>query len=95
MFQKNISESKHESGNNTQTLWELGELSGRESEMFVKISLIEGNESLNWMAEGTEMKTQRYCASRIYGTGEFTGGPVVRTSCFNCHHPGFNPWLGN
>ena len=26
---------------------------------------------------------------------EFAAGPVVRTPCFHCRGPGFNPWLGN
>ena len=26
---------------------------------------------------------------------EFPGGPVVRTQCFHCGCPGFNPWSGN
>ena len=25
---------------------------------------------------------------------EFPGGPVVRTPCFHCWGPGFNPWSG-
>lgn len=28
-------------------------------------------------------------------TGEFPGGPEVRTPCFHCCGPRFNPWLGN
>ena len=27
--------------------------------------------------------------------GKFPGSPVVRTRCFYCWGPGFNPWLGN
>ena len=27
--------------------------------------------------------------------GEFPGGPVVRTLCFHCWGPGFNPWSGS
>ena len=26
---------------------------------------------------------------------EFPGGPVVRTLCFQCRGPGFDPWSGN
>ena len=26
---------------------------------------------------------------------EFPGSPVVRTPCFHCRGPGFNPWSGN
>ena len=26
---------------------------------------------------------------------EFAGGPVVRTPCFHCQGPGFDPWSGN
>ena len=26
---------------------------------------------------------------------EFPDGPVVRTLCFHCQWPGFNPWSGN
>ena len=26
---------------------------------------------------------------------EFPGGPVVRTQCFHCGCPSFNPWSGN
>ena len=26
---------------------------------------------------------------------EFPGHPVVRTLCFHCQGPGFDPWLGN
>ena len=26
---------------------------------------------------------------------EFSGSLVVRTWCFYCRGPGFNPWLGN
>ena len=26
---------------------------------------------------------------------EFPGGPVVRTPCFHCRGPGFDPWSGN
>ena len=26
---------------------------------------------------------------------ELPGGPVVRTLCFHCQGPGFNPWSGN
>ena len=29
------------------------------------------------------------------GFGEFPGGPLVRTLCFHCQGPRFNPWLGN
>ena len=25
---------------------------------------------------------------------EFPGGPVVKTLCFHCQGPRFNPWLG-
>ena len=25
---------------------------------------------------------------------EFPGGPVVKTLCFHCRGPRFNPWLG-
>ena len=28
------------------------------------------------------------------GGGGFPGGPVVRTQCFHCQGPGFNPWSG-
>ena len=28
-------------------------------------------------------------------TGEFPGGPEVRTPCFHCYGPRFNPWLRN
>ena len=27
--------------------------------------------------------------------GEFPGSSVLRTQCFHCHGPKFNPWLGN
>ena len=27
--------------------------------------------------------------------GELPGSPVVRTPCFHCRGPGFDPWLGN
>ena len=27
--------------------------------------------------------------------GEFPGCPVVRSPCFHCNGPGFNPWSGN
>ena len=27
--------------------------------------------------------------------GDFPGSPVVRTQCFHCPGPRFNPWLGN
>ena len=27
--------------------------------------------------------------------GEFPGGPMLRTWCFHCCGPGFDPWLGN
>ena len=26
---------------------------------------------------------------------EFPGGPMVRTQCFHCCGPGFDPWSGN
>ena len=26
---------------------------------------------------------------------DFSGGPVVKTPCFQCRGHGFNPWLGN
>ena len=26
---------------------------------------------------------------------EFVGDPVVRTLCFHCWGPGFDPWSGN
>ena len=32
---------------------------------------------------------------RIRGWGDLPGGPVVRTVCFPCQQPGFDPWLGN
>lgn len=28
-------------------------------------------------------------------TGEFPGGPEIRTPCFHCCGPGFNPWMRN
>ena len=28
------------------------------------------------------------------GMRDFPGGPVVRTLCFHCRGPRFNPWLG-
>ena len=28
-------------------------------------------------------------------SGELLGSPVVRTSCFHCHGPGFNLWMGD
>ena len=27
--------------------------------------------------------------------GDSSGGPVVKTPCFQCRGHGFNPWLGN
>ena len=30
-----------------------------------------------------------------YEKRKFPGGPVVRTLCFYCWRPGFNPWSGN
>ena len=26
---------------------------------------------------------------------DFPGGPVVKTPCFQCRAPGFDPWSGN
>ena len=26
---------------------------------------------------------------------EFSGGPVVKSLCFHCQGPGFNPWSEN
>ena len=28
-------------------------------------------------------------------SGDFPGGPVVKTLCFQCRGLKFNPWLGN
>ena len=30
-----------------------------------------------------------------YWTGDFPGGPVVKTVCFHCRGHRFSPWLGN
>ena len=34
-------------------------------------------------------------ATELNWTEEFPGGPMVRTQCFHCHVPRFNPWLEN
>ena len=41
----------------------------------------ENRTSLGWLRSST--------------TGEFPGGPVVRTPCFHCREHRFNPWSGN
>lgn len=33
--------------------------------------------------------------NKIGTMGEFPAGPVVRTICFHCQGPGFDPWLEN
>ena len=33
--------------------------------------------------------------ARIYFSGDFPGGLVVKTLCFYCMGHGFDPWLGN
>ena len=36
-----------------------------------------------------------YTKELIYKTGEFPGGPVVKTLHSQCRGPGFDPWSGN
>ena len=46
------------------------------------------------LASGRENRTSLgWLRSSI--TGEFPGGPVVRTPCFHCREHRFNPWSGN
>ena len=35
------------------------------------------------------------CADKTLATGDFPGGPVVKTLRFHCRGHGFDPWLGN
>ena len=36
-----------------------------------------------------------YLTSVIHNIGDFPGGPVVKTLCFQCRVQGFEPWSGN
>ena len=54
---------------------------------FFKISQINHTQLKN-------LEKASHHAQNIYN-GEFSGGLVVRTLCFHCWGPGFNPGLGN
>ena len=55
----------------------------------------DGNRGKLSLAFQTGSTFSKMSPLRIYCSGDFPRGPVVRTPCFRWWGPGFNPWPGN